>query len=119
MVTKQLSEPVHESREILQYMRRCFVIGCVLSQDAPKGEDEEMKRAVELKDILRYRFLSYPAFSPNGQFISFLVHEADPESDGYASISGWLISTRPPRQLTYSARRKRQHGKTTGKLSAS
>lgn len=74
-----------------------------------------MKRAVELKDILRYRFLSYPAFSPNGQFISFLVHEADPESDGYAS-NIWLVdlNTTTSRQLTYSGKEKAPTWKNDG-----
>ena len=66
-----------------------------------------MKRPVELTDLLRYRFLSAPEFSPEGNAICFFVHQADYDNNGYLS-NLWLydLVSDSLRQLTSSGREK-------------
>lgn len=66
-----------------------------------------MKRPVELTDLLRYRFLSAPAFSPDGNAICFLVHQADYDNNSYTS-NLWLYDLKNGhlRQLTTSGKEK-------------
>ena len=66
-----------------------------------------MKRPVELTDLLRYRFLSAPEFSPEGNAICFFVHQADYDNNGYLS-NLWLydLVSDSLRQLTTSGREK-------------
>lgn len=66
-----------------------------------------MKRPVELTDLLRYRFLSAPEFSPEGNAICFFVHQADYDNNGYLS-NLWLydLVSDSLRQLTASGREK-------------
>jgi len=66
-----------------------------------------LKRPVELTDLLRYRFLSAPEFSPEGNAICFFVHQADYDNNGYLS-NLWLydLVSDSLRQLTTSGREK-------------
>ena len=66
-----------------------------------------MKRPVELTDLLRYRFLSAPEFSPDGSAVCFFVHQADYDNNGYTS-NLWLfdLASDSLRQLTSSGREK-------------
>ena len=41
-----------------------------------------MKRPVEQKDLLDFRFLAAPTFSPDGEKIAFKVSRSDAESNG-------------------------------------
>ncbi len=58
---------------------------------------------VAFHDLLRYRFLSSPRFSPDGGKIAFAVHQADLESNSYLSDL-WLqnLATGKRTQLTHS-----------------
>ena len=49
-------------------------------------------RHVAFHDLLKYRFLSSPRFSPDGGKIAFAVHQADLEVDRYLS---YLSRTSP------------------------
>ncbi|MDR3230216.1 MAG: S9 family peptidase [Synergistaceae bacterium] len=61
-----------------------------------------MSRHVEPHDILTYRFLSSPRFSPDGKNAAFVVHRADLENNRYLSDL-WLCDfDRPPTRLTSS-----------------
>ncbi|MDR1874266.1 MAG: S9 family peptidase [Synergistaceae bacterium] len=64
-----------------------------------------MSKRVEPRDILAYRFLSCPRFSPDGKKIVFAVHRADIENNRYLSdlwlCDLWLPDLRPM-QLTSS-----------------
>lgn len=66
-----------------------------------------MKRPVELTDLLRYRFLSAPEFSPDGNTLCFFVHQADYDNNCYTS-NLWLYGLRTDslRQLTVSGKEK-------------
>ncbi len=66
-----------------------------------------MKRPVEPRDILRFRFLSRPGFSPDGTKVAFFVHQADLEANRYSSDI-WLYDCvrDASRRLTTSAREK-------------
>ncbi|MCI8622606.1 MAG: S9 family peptidase [Provencibacterium sp.] len=41
---------------------------------------------IELRDFLRYQFLSSPEFSPNGKKAAFVVSQCDEGTDGYRSF---------------------------------
>ena len=58
-------------------------------------------RHVAFHDLLKYRFLSSPRFSPDGGKIAFAVHQADLEVDRYLSYL-WLqdLATGKRTQLT-------------------
>ena len=66
-----------------------------------------MKKPVELTDLLRYRFLSAPRFSPRGDKIAFLVHKGNYDDNCYASDI-WLcdIPSGEARPLTSSGKEK-------------
>ncbi len=66
-----------------------------------------MKKPVELTDLLRYRFLSAPQFSPRGDKIAFLVHRGNYEDNCYASDI-WICDTSSGevRPLTSSGKEK-------------
>ena len=40
---------------------------------------------VQFNDLLSYRFLSQDRFSPNGEWVAFVVKRAKESADGYAS----------------------------------
>ena len=50
-----------------------------------KHEDKTSDARVVFHDLLRYRFLSAPRFSPDGSRIAFAVHRADLEGNRYLS----------------------------------
>ncbi|MFN3282698.1 MAG: S9 family peptidase, partial [Pseudothermotoga sp.] len=56
---------------------------------------------LKIDDFLRYKFLSNPTFSPNGESLAFMVHESDLDENGYHSTI-WLyeLSEKSTRQLT-------------------
>ena len=56
-------------------------------------------KPVELKDILKYRFLSAPRFAPGGGRAAFVVSTADEEDNSYESRL-WLYEKGALRQLT-------------------
>ncbi|HCA40138.1 MAG TPA: S9 family peptidase [Aminobacterium sp.] len=66
-----------------------------------------MKRNVEITDLLKYRFLSVPSFSPDGEHICFRVHQALREENCY-STNLWIynLSRGDLRQLTTSGKEK-------------
>ena len=56
-----------------------------------KHEDKTSDARVVFHDLLRYRFLSAPRFSPDGSRIAFAVHRADLEGNRYLSDL-WVYS---------------------------
>ena len=50
-----------------------------------KHGDKHPSLRVAFHDLLQYRFLSAPRFSPDGSRIAFLVHQADREGNRYLS----------------------------------
>ena len=46
-------------------------------------------KPIEIRDLLKYRFLSAPAFSPDGEKVCFVVTQADEEKNDYTSTL-WL-----------------------------
>ena len=50
-----------------------------------KHGDKRPSLRVAFHDLLQYRFLSAPRFSPDGSRIAFLVHQADREGNRYLS----------------------------------
>ena len=56
-----------------------------------KHEDKTSDARVVFHDLLRYRFLSAPRFSPDGSRIAFAVHRADLEGKRYLSDL-WVYS---------------------------
>ncbi len=56
---------------------------------------------LKIDDFLRYKFLSNPTFSPNGESLAFMAHESDLDENGYHSTI-WLyeLSKKNTRQLT-------------------
>lgn len=56
-----------------------------------KHEDKASDARVVFHDLLRYRFLSAPRFSPDGSRIAFAVHRADLEGNRYLSDL-WVYS---------------------------
>lgn len=66
-----------------------------------------MKQRVELTDLLKYKFLSTPIFSPNGEHICFKVHQALQEENRYAT-NLWIynIPRKELKQLTTSGKEK-------------
>ena len=53
-----------------------------------KHEDKTSDARVVFHDLLRYRFLSAPRFSPDGSRIAFAVHRADLEGNRYPTQIG-------------------------------
>ncbi len=66
-----------------------------------------MKRPVALDDLMKYRYLSAPAFSPDGRSIAFLVHQGNLEENAYRTDI-WLAAQDGGslRQLTASGKEK-------------
>ena len=64
-----------------------------------------MNKRVEFQDLLKYRFLSSPRFSPDGSKIAFAVHRGDLEDNRYIS-NIWVYDlsngSGKPAQLTSS-----------------
>ncbi len=62
-----------------------------------------MKRPVRHDDLLRFRFLARPAFSPDGTKIAYMVHQANFGKNGYDS-NIWVhdLATGENRRLTSS-----------------
>lgn len=56
-------------------------------------------KSIELQDILNYRFLSSPRFSPSGERAAFVVATADEENNAYEQRL-WLYERGAVRQLT-------------------